>query len=97
MIIIVVAPLHTIPVLRGLSSGLAHSVSLRLTSGPGPGEVPLVLHEQGRVVTSLVTSAGPVIASVPDPIVIPVSLRFNKWEGGGHGAQGERVRCLLCL
>ena len=96
MIIIVVAPLHTIPVLRGLSSGLNHSVSLRLTSGPGPGEVPLVLHEQGRVVTSLVTSAGPVIASVPDPIV-SVSLRFHKWEGGGHGAEGERVRCLLCL
>lgn len=94
MIIIIVAPLHTIPVLRGLSSSLAHSVSLRLTSGPGPGEVPLVLHEQRRVVTSLVTSAGPVIASVPDPIV-PVSLRFHKWEGGGHRAQGEGVRCLL--
>ena len=92
MIIIIVAPLHTIPVLRGLSSSLAHSVSLRLTSGPR--EVPLVLHEQRRVVTSLVTSAGPVVASVPDPIV-PVSLRFNKWEGGGHRAQGEGVRCLL--
>ena len=89
MIVIIVAPLGTISILRGLSSsgltrGSHSSVALRLA--PGSGEIPLVLHEQGGVVvvSSLVTSPGPVITSpVPNVPIAPVG-RLHEGEGGGH-------------
>ena len=87
MIVIIVAPLGTISILRGLSSsgltrGSHSSVALRLA--PGSGEIPLVLHEQGGVVTSLVTSPGPVITSpVPNVPIAPVGW-LHEGEGGGH-------------
>lgn len=84
VIIIIVAPLGTISILRGCpSSCLTNSVGLSLASCPG--EVPLVLHEEGGVVTSLIASAPgpPVITSVPDVPVVPVGLRLHKRKGGG--------------